>query len=173
MSYLQAKPAAFAFLPCGAPYRLCADITSDGVVVGVVIRRVERYDLVKIKPTESEAEHWFCLCLRCLRSSENCIVGVASRSGRINQWQCSISDFAIGWFFRFCFRLRFRRACDSASDSDFWFSLGQKLSYDSDYDSDSDSVASENQPLGFIFCSAFELILWHVRHSDPTYACTV
>ena len=31
--------------------------TSDGVVVGVVIRRVERYDLVKIKPTESEAEH--------------------------------------------------------------------------------------------------------------------
>ena len=31
--------------------------TSDGVVVGVVSRRVERYDLVKIKPTESEAEH--------------------------------------------------------------------------------------------------------------------
>ena len=31
--------------------------TSDRVVVGVVIRRVERYDLVKIKPTESEAEH--------------------------------------------------------------------------------------------------------------------
>ena len=30
--------------------------TSDGVVVGVVSRRVERYDLVKIKPTESEAE---------------------------------------------------------------------------------------------------------------------
>ena len=30
---------------------------SDGVVVGVAIRRVERYDLVKIKPTESEAEH--------------------------------------------------------------------------------------------------------------------
>ena len=31
--------------------------TSDGVVVEVLIRRVERYDLVKIKPTESEAEH--------------------------------------------------------------------------------------------------------------------
>ena len=31
--------------------------TRDGVVVGVVIRRVGRYDLVKIKPTESEAEH--------------------------------------------------------------------------------------------------------------------
>ena len=45
------------------------------------------------------------------------------------------------WFFR----LRFRRAYDSAYDSDFRFSLGHKLSYD--YDSDSDSVAaSENQP---------------------------
>ena len=108
--------------------------TSDGVVVGVVIRRVEQYDPVKIKPTESEAELWFCyvcvalacvaaervtkspdytggfVCLRrrlrCLRQSENCMVGVASRGGRINQWQCSIPDFAIGWFFRFCFRLR-------------------------------------------------------------------
>ena len=44
------------------------------------------------------------------------------------------------------FWLRFRRAYDSAYDSDFWFSLGQKRSYDSD--SDSDSVASENQLLG-------------------------
>jgi len=35
--------------------------TSDGDVVGVVIRSVERYDLVKIKPTESEAENRFCL----------------------------------------------------------------------------------------------------------------
>ena len=49
------------------------------------------------------------------------------------------------WFFW----LRFRRAYDSAYDSDFWFSLGHKRSYDSAYDSDSDSdsVASENQPL--------------------------
>ena len=31
--------------------------TSDRVVVGVVIRSVERCDPVKIKPTESEAEH--------------------------------------------------------------------------------------------------------------------
>ena len=37
------------------PYRLV--FTGYRVVVGVVIRRVERYDLVKIKPTESEAEH--------------------------------------------------------------------------------------------------------------------
>ena len=41
------------------------------------------------------------------------------------------------WFFR----LRFRQAYDSAYDSDIRFSLGHKLSYDSD------SVASENQPL--------------------------
>ena len=47
------------------------------------------------------------------------------------------------WFFW----LRFRRAYDSAYDSDFWFSLGHKRSYDSAYDSDFDSVASENQPL--------------------------
>ena len=47
------------------------------------------------------------------------------------------------WFFR----LRFRRAYDSAYDSNFRFSLGRKHSYDSDYDSDSGSVASENQPL--------------------------
>ena len=40
------------------------------------------------------------------------------------------------------FRLRFRRAYDSAYDSDFRFSLGHKLSYDSDYG----SVASENRP---------------------------
>ena len=48
------------------------------------------------------------------------------------------------WFFR----LRFRRAYDSAYDSLFRFSLGHKRSYVSDYDSDSVSVASENQPLG-------------------------
>ena len=58
--------------------------TSDRVVVGAVIRSVERNDLVKIKRMESEAEHWFCLWLRRLRSSENWIVGTASRSGRIN-----------------------------------------------------------------------------------------
>ena len=71
-----------------------AGFTSDGVV------------LRSVEPTESEAEHWFCLWLRRLWSSENCIVGVASRCGRISQWQCSILDLAIGLFFRFCFRLR-------------------------------------------------------------------
>ena len=102
--YKKAEQSLSSNMACVTVCLLRLVFTSDGVVVGVVIRRVERYDLVKIKPTESEAEHSFCLCLRCLWSSENCIVGVASRSGRINQWQCSIPDFAIGWFFRFCFR---------------------------------------------------------------------
>ena len=44
------------------------------------------------------------------------------------------------WFFE----LRFRRAYDSAYDSDFGLSLGHKRSYHSAYDSD--SVACENQP---------------------------
>ena len=35
--------------------------TNDRVVVGVIIRSIERYDLVKIKPVELEAEHRFCL----------------------------------------------------------------------------------------------------------------
>ena len=43
------------------------------------------------------------------------------------------------WFFW----PQFRRAYDSAYDSDFLFSLGYNHSYDSTYD----SVASENQPL--------------------------
>ena len=30
--------------------------TSDGVLVGVVIKSIEQYDLAKIKPTESEAK---------------------------------------------------------------------------------------------------------------------
>ena len=41
------------------------------------------------------------------------------------------------WFFR----LRFRRAYDTAYDSDFRFSRGHKPSYDSDYDSDPKKVS--------------------------------
>ena len=47
------------------------------------------------------------------------------------------------WFFR----LRLRRAYDSAYDSDFWFSKGHKRSHDYAYDSDSDFAASLNQAL--------------------------
>ena len=80
--------------------------TSNEVLVGVLLRSAEWYDLVKMKLTESEAKHRFRLWLLRLRSSENCIVRVASRSRRISQLQCSIPGLAIGWFFRFCFRLR-------------------------------------------------------------------
>ena len=48
------------------------------------------------------------------------------------------------WFFW----LRFRRAYDSSYDSEFWFSLGHKRSYDSD------SLASENQPNSFFLLNA-------------------
>ena len=41
--------------------QLKAVFTSDGVVVGVIIKSVKRYDLVKINPTESEEEHPFRL----------------------------------------------------------------------------------------------------------------
>jgi len=44
---------------------------SDGGVVGIVIRNVERYDLEKIKLMELEAEHPFCLRPCHSRSKEN------------------------------------------------------------------------------------------------------
>ena len=155
-------------------YRLV--FTSHGVVVEVLIRSVELCVLVKIKPTESEIEHRFCLWLCRLWSSENLIVGVASRSGRIHQSQCLIPGLVIGRIFRFCFRLRQSRFHLIISDgvvngigrdgnvlilptlipsslwrrlsydSDYRFSLGHRRSYDSNRDSESDSVAGENQP---------------------------
>jgi len=73
------------------------------VVVGVVIRSVERYDLVQINRTESEAEQRFRLWLRRLQSAS---WKVAGRSERINQSQCWIPGLVIGLFFCFCFRLR-------------------------------------------------------------------
>ena len=64
------------------------------------------------------------------------------------------------------FCLRYRRAFDSANDSDFLFSLGHKRSYDSD----SDSVASENQPLasGASFLGIEELQYIQVKHWKKT-----
>ena len=50
------------------------------------------------------------------------------------------------WFFR----LRFRRAYDSAYDLDFWLSLGHKRSYDCDSDYDPvHSDASGNRQIIF------------------------
>ena len=56
--------------------------TSEGVGVGVVIRSVKRYDLVKIKQRSRKQSFLMRLRFRRLRSSENQIVGVVSRSGR-------------------------------------------------------------------------------------------
>ena len=89
-----------------ARLRLVFNCDGVGVGVGVVIRSAERYDLVKIKLSESEAEHRFRLWLGRLWSSETCIVGVGRGSERVNQTRWSIPSIVIGWFFRFCFRLR-------------------------------------------------------------------
>jgi len=154
--------------------------TSDGLGVGVVIRSVKRYDLVKIKQQSRKQSFLLRLRFRRLRPSENQFVGVVSRSGRTKPIIKRGNEHCV-WFILplllptptiwfsldrkrrnrkrswkkmetlWFFRLRFRQAYDSAYDSDVWFSLGHKRSYDSAYDSDSDSVASENQPLAAIF----------------------
>ena len=122
---------------------------SDGVEV--VLRSVELYDLVKT----ALWSFWFRLLLRRLRSSKNWVVGVASTSGRTKpitkrgnvhyDWfifplllpsptiwfsldrkrrshKRSLTKIETFWFFR----LRFRRAYDSAYDCNFWFSLNHK-----------------------------------------------
>ena len=107
--------------------------TSDGV--GVTIRSVELYGIVK-------TAFWFRLRFHRLRSSENLVVGVASRSGRTKP---SVGTCIVtGLSFRFSFRLRFRRPYDSACDTHFWCSEGHMRSYGSAYDSNPDSVASES-----------------------------
>ena len=116
-----------------------------------MIRSVELYDLVKT----ALWSFWFRLLLRRLRSSKNWVVGVASRSGRTKpitkrgnehyDWfifplllpsptiwfsldrkrrshKWSLKKMEAFWFFR----LRFRRAYDSAYDCNFWFSLNHK-----------------------------------------------
>lgn len=50
--------------------------TYDGV--SVIIRSVERYDLVEIRPTESVEKYRCCSRFRRLRFSGNLIVGVIS-----------------------------------------------------------------------------------------------
>ena len=70
-----------------------------------------------------------------LWSGENQIVGVGSRSGRINQGQGTFPHFVIG--------LALLLLLPTPT---IWFSLDHKL-YASDYDSD--SVVGENQPLAF------------------------
>ena len=108
--------------------------------------RVERYDLVKIKPKESEGEHCFCLKLSRLWSKENYIAGVRSSNERINQSKCFISPgFVIAWFFRLCFRLQqssfhliisdgIRVVNGIERDGTFWFFLLRfRHPHDSDF----------------------------------------
>ena len=86
-----------------------------------------------------------------LRSSENQIVGVGSRSGRINRSQCTFPRFVIGLVLLLLlptptiwFSLDHKRNVSDGVVSEIGtlFSLDRKL-YASDYDSDSDSVTSE------------------------------
>ena len=90
-----------------------------------------------------------------LWSSENQIVGVASRNGRINQSQCTFPRFVICLVLLLLlptptiwFSLDHKRNVSDGVVSGIGtlFSLDHKL-YASDYGSDADSVASENQPL--------------------------
>ena len=110
-----------------------------------------------------------------LWSSENQIVGVGSRSGRINQSQCSFPRFVIGLVLPFVlptptirFSLDHRRNVSDGVVSGIGtlFSLDNKL-----YDSDSDSVASEKQPLRvaiifLFFCLLRKSFLWLGKFDD-------
>ena len=89
-----------------------------------------------------------------LWSSENQIVGVGNRSGRINQSQCTSPRFVIGLVLLLLlptptvwFSLDHKRNISDGVVSGIGtlFLLDYKV-YASDYGSDSDSVASENQP---------------------------
>ena len=110
---------------------------------GIGVRRIRTFPFL---PTPS-------LTFR-LGSSENQIVGVGSRSGRINQSQCTFPRFVIGLVLLLLlptptiwFSLDHKRNVSDGVVSGIGtlFSLDHKL-YASDYDSDSNSVASENQP---------------------------
>ena len=113
-----------------------------------------------ISATESESDpfHFFLLCFRLtfrLWSSENQMVAVGSRRGRINQSKCTFPRFVIGLVLPLLlpiltirFSLDHKRNVSDGVVSGIGtrFSLDYKV-YASYYDSDSDSVASENQPL--------------------------
>ena len=91
------------------------------------------------------------LLLSCRRNINFCLIRTLNRQKL--------------YFFRF--RLRFRRAYDSAYDSDFRFSLGHKRSFDSDFD----SVASENQPLAFY--TTISLIALNFLHEETLASPTI
>ena len=82
---------------CKKIYRFSQAFTSDGVGVGVVIRSVEHYDVVKIKQRSRKQNFLLHLRFRRLRSSENQSVGVVSRSGRTKPIRKRGNEHC-GWF---------------------------------------------------------------------------
>ena len=67
--------------------------TSEGVGVGVVIRSVKLYDLVKNSVLILLIPLTSLLRLRRVRSTENWVVGVASRSGTVTRLSDLIFNF--------------------------------------------------------------------------------
>ena len=125
-----------------------------GVVSGVI-------SATELESEESERFHFLPTPLTTpsltfrLWSSENQIVGVGNRSGRISQSQCTFPRFVIGLVLLLLlptptiwFSLDHKRNVSDGIVSGIGklFSLDHKL-YASDYGSDSDSFTSENQPL--------------------------
>ena len=98
---------------------------------GIAVRRIRAFPFL---PTPLTFRLW---------SSENQVVGIGSRSTRINQSRCTFSRVVI------CLVLTLLLPTLT-----IWFSLDHKRNLSgiehtlcaSDYDSDSDSVASEKQP---------------------------
>ena len=141
-------------------YRLV--FTSDGVIVGVVIRSVERYDLAGesrrtliLLMTPWLTIKWKLHCRSRKQKQKNKLVTMfdsgpcdwlvlplllptpttqfsLDHKRRSRKRNRKLSEEMEAFW---SFRLRFRRAYDSDSDSDFWFSLGHKLSCDSVSDS--------------------------------------
>ena len=148
----------FLFSPDDTCKRLRLVFTNDGVGVGVVSGVIR---LMESESEESERFHFLptpfttpSLAFR-LWSSENHIVGVGSRSGRIDQSQCTFPHFVIGLVLQlplltptiwFSLDHKWNVSDGVISGIVALFSLDHKL-YASDYDSDSDYVVSENQPL--------------------------
>ena len=70
--------------------------TSDGVVVGVVIRSIERYDLVEIKSTDSELSRTLISLMIVAYDQVKTVSGSQAEAEEKHQPQCSIPGLSIG-----------------------------------------------------------------------------
>ena len=130
---------------CKSAYDLVKIEKSDQSEIGV--RRIRTFPFLPTPLTTST------LTFR-LWSIKNHTVGVGSRSGRINQSQCTLQRFVIGVVLplllptpTICFSLDHER---NVSDGFVGQGIGMLFSLDrkflaSDYDSESDSLAGKNQ----------------------------